>query len=209
MAPEEFLIKELAKRANTTVRTIRYYTNEGLLPQPSSQGKYALYTQTHLDRLELIRRLKEAFLPLREIRSIMLSLTDEEVREHLQEHPPAAEADASADLAEPGDRAGAQALEYLAQIRDSRIETLSLESPDPAQRSPFKERENIEMKAFKPHNASTPPLTGESWRRVVFDEGVELHYSEAVDRQKAGLIQQLVAYGMKLFAPKKKAETNE
>ncbi len=68
---KKFLINELAKRAKTTVRTIRYYTSEGLLPQPETDGKYAYYDENHLRRLELILRLKEAFLPLKEIRQIM------------------------------------------------------------------------------------------------------------------------------------------
>ncbi len=74
---ENLLIHELAERAKTTVRTIRYYTDEGLLPQPVMQGKYAYYTPNHIQRLELIQRLKNSYLPLKEIRQIMLSLSDE------------------------------------------------------------------------------------------------------------------------------------
>ena len=59
MTTEELLIHELAARAGISVRTIRYYIEEGLLPQPSYQGKYSYYTLNYLDRLELIRRLKE------------------------------------------------------------------------------------------------------------------------------------------------------
>ena len=82
---KRFLINELAKRARTTIRTIRYYTSEGLLPQPEMDGKYAFYDENHLQRLELILKLKNAYLPLREIRQIMLSLTDGEVVQRLKE----------------------------------------------------------------------------------------------------------------------------
>ena len=85
MTTEELLIHELAARAGISVRTIRYYIEEGLLPQPSYQGKYSYYTLNYLDRLELIRRLKESYLPLREIREIMTSLSDEEVRAKLKD----------------------------------------------------------------------------------------------------------------------------
>ena len=85
MVDEELLIHELAQRAGISIRTIRYYIEEGLLPQPNDQGKYSTYTSTFLDRLELIRRLKESYLPLREIREIMNSLTDSEVQQKLQE----------------------------------------------------------------------------------------------------------------------------
>jgi DNA-binding transcriptional MerR regulator len=33
-APEDFDIKELADRASVTVRTVRYYIQQGLLPAP-------------------------------------------------------------------------------------------------------------------------------------------------------------------------------
>ena len=51
-------IQELAERARVTTRTIRYYTEQGLLPAPE-RGRPARYTEEHLQRLELIRRLKE------------------------------------------------------------------------------------------------------------------------------------------------------
>ena len=80
MTQEELLIHELAEKAGVTVRTIRYYIEQGLLPEPKYQGRYSYYTLSFLDRLELIRRLKDSFLPLSEIREIMISLTDAEVQ---------------------------------------------------------------------------------------------------------------------------------
>ena len=38
MTAEEYLIGELAKKADVSVRTIRYYISEGLLPSPQSRG---------------------------------------------------------------------------------------------------------------------------------------------------------------------------
>jgi DNA-binding transcriptional MerR regulator len=84
MTTEELLIHELAERAGISVRTIRYYIEEGLLPQPSYQGKYSYYSKAYLDRLELIRRLKDSYLPLKEILSIMNSLSDEDVHRRLK-----------------------------------------------------------------------------------------------------------------------------
>ena len=82
---KRYLINELAKLSKTTVRTIRYYTSEGLLPQPDSDGKYAYYDENHKNRLDLILRMKAAYLPLKEIRQIMLSLSDEQVTQRLME----------------------------------------------------------------------------------------------------------------------------
>ncbi len=86
MSQEKLLIHDLAKMAGTTIRTIRYYTDEGLLTQPDYEGKYAYYSSLHLKRLELIRILKDAYLPLREIRQIMLSIKDDEDLQRMIEH---------------------------------------------------------------------------------------------------------------------------
>ncbi len=64
MSDEEFLINELARRADVTVRTIRYYQDQGLLSVPITHGRYARYNQSHLQQLELIKKLKELHLPL-------------------------------------------------------------------------------------------------------------------------------------------------
>jgi len=84
-------IGELAEKAGVTPRTIRYYTAEGLLPAPETRGRYALYADEHLRRLQLIARLKEAYLPLDEIKAYMSELTDEQVRQLLAQYEQAPE----------------------------------------------------------------------------------------------------------------------
>src|SRR5262245_52050674 len=84
-------IGELAEKASVTPRTIRYYTAEGLLPAPETRGRYALYADEHLRRLQLIARLKEAYLPLEEIKAYMSELTDEQVRQLLAQYDQAPE----------------------------------------------------------------------------------------------------------------------
>src|SRR5262249_10151537 len=76
---------ELADAAGTTPRTIRYYTAEGLLPPPDSRGRYALYSNEHLDRLRLVNRLKDAFQPLIAIKARMEHLDHAEVRRCLDQ----------------------------------------------------------------------------------------------------------------------------
>lgn len=83
---DQLLIHELAERAGVSVRTIRYYIAEGLLPAPTTRGRYAYYSQEYLDLIELIRRLKEAYLPLREIRALVLNLPAEKVKEVLEKN---------------------------------------------------------------------------------------------------------------------------
>ena len=65
---ERLTLGELTAAADVSVRTVRYYIAEGLLPPPEGSGPGSAYTQGHLDRLRLIQRLKEAYLPLKEIR---------------------------------------------------------------------------------------------------------------------------------------------
>ena len=78
---ERLTLGELTAAADVSVRTVRYYIAEGLLPPPEGSGPGSAYTQGHLDRLRLIQRLKEAYLPLKEIRRRLSGLSDDEVQE--------------------------------------------------------------------------------------------------------------------------------
>ncbi len=77
-------IQELADRAEVTTRTIRYYVEQGVLPPPG-YGRPAEYTEEHVERLALIKRLKEQYLPLEEIRDTIQRLTLEEVEQLVNE----------------------------------------------------------------------------------------------------------------------------
>jgi DNA-binding transcriptional MerR regulator len=80
-----YTISQLAERAGVTPRTIRYYTAEGLLPRPDARGQYALYGPEHLLRLQLIARLKDAYLPLGEIKARIEHLDSDQIRVLLEE----------------------------------------------------------------------------------------------------------------------------
>ena len=58
----------LADRAGVSIRTVRYYIQQGLIPKPEARGPGAHYTEEHLHRLLLIKRLQKEHLPLAEIR---------------------------------------------------------------------------------------------------------------------------------------------
>jgi len=77
---ERLTLGELTSAADVSVRTVRYYIAEGLLPPPEGSGPGSAYTQGHLDRLFLIQRFKEGYLPLKEIRRRLSGLSDDEVR---------------------------------------------------------------------------------------------------------------------------------
>jgi DNA-binding transcriptional MerR regulator len=63
---------DLARATGTTVRTIRFYEEEGLLrPAVVSEGGHRRYTEDDLERLRLIADLRELGLSLCEIRSVL------------------------------------------------------------------------------------------------------------------------------------------
>ncbi|MFD5338086.1 MerR family transcriptional regulator [Streptomyces hawaiiensis] len=65
-------IGELAERAGATVKTVRFYSNQGLLPEAArSSGGHRRYGPPALERLQLIRSLRTLDLPLPEVRRIL------------------------------------------------------------------------------------------------------------------------------------------
>ena len=70
-APDPLDLTELADRAGVSIRTVRYYIQQGLLPKPEARGPGAHYKEEHLDRLLLIKRLQREHLPLAEIRRVL------------------------------------------------------------------------------------------------------------------------------------------
>lgn len=62
---------QVAEKTRTTVRTIRWYQSEGLLPPPRRAGRVAMYDAEHLARLEAIRDLQAHGLTLTAIRRLL------------------------------------------------------------------------------------------------------------------------------------------
>jgi DNA-binding transcriptional MerR regulator len=59
-----------------TVRTIRYYQSEGLLPPPGRVGREARYGDAHVERLDLIARLRARGLRLQAIADVLEQVGD-------------------------------------------------------------------------------------------------------------------------------------
>lgn len=223
---ERFLISELAVRANASIRTIRYYTEEGLLPPPDVQGKFALYSQAHVDRLLLIGQMKDRFLPLREIRALLSTLSDAEVRAQLAlpAEAQAAPADELAKAArEPvsspppavGKTSGSAALEYINRLLaekpgEAASRPLSPHSPMPTTPpsggfAPTPSPPGRGSLAPGPSKPAVPDgliessSQGEIWRRIELVPGLELHVHERFDPSAESRIQQIVFLSRKLF----------
>lgn len=67
-----FTIGQLARGSGLSVRTIRYWSDEGVLhPVTRSAGGYRLYDAESVARLELIRTLRELGLGLDHVRRVL------------------------------------------------------------------------------------------------------------------------------------------
>src|SRR6185437_2577063 len=102
-------IEALAAEVGLSVRAVRFYITEKLLPPLGSRGKGAVWGEEHLLRLRLIRRLTERRMALAEIRDRLASLSVAEIRALLEEEDQQAQALART-LREPS------AKEYLSTL---------------------------------------------------------------------------------------------
>lgn len=87
-----YSISDLARLTGLSVRTIRYYLAQGLIPASGESGPGAHYGEGHLGRLRLVRRLQQQHLPLAEIRARLAALTDADVADLAVGEGPAASA---------------------------------------------------------------------------------------------------------------------
>ena len=79
MPDDPYSLADLARLADVTPRTVRYYIAQGLLPAPEAAGPATRYGEGHLARLRLIRRLQRDHLPLAEIRARLERMGDDEI----------------------------------------------------------------------------------------------------------------------------------
>ena len=215
---ERLTLGELTAAADVSVRTVRYYITEGLLPPPEGSGPGSAYTQGHLDRLRLIQRLKEAYLPLKEIRRRLSGLSDDEVRNLL-----AAGDNRAAPVTSPMfetlyDESLAGARDYLALLESGeqyRTEPMALQFPAAA--APLEADQDAS--AFMPEparrrgprpagrSASMPPRRDESvaspgtglWHRIALGDEAELVISDRVYGRHRDRIDWLVRWARKVF----------
>lgn len=73
-APEERLLTtgEMARLSNSTLRTVRFYEEEGILrPAKRTEGGHRLFRRSELDRLLFVSDLRTAGLSLEDIKEIL------------------------------------------------------------------------------------------------------------------------------------------
>ncbi len=201
-------INELATAAGVTTRTIRYYVEQNVLPPPD-RGRPAEYTEEHLRLLDMIRRLKEQYLPLEEIRNMLRTLTPEQIERFLENTgpPPRQKRELSS------------ATDYITHVlnRGALRSQLKDESPPPpgsgpssssAQpppqaplASPMPESPRCMEEANVTNEAKAAYVMGGStWQRVSLAEGVELHYHMPVPARMKARIERLVEAARSILA---------
>lgn len=73
-APVALKIGAVARRSGLTIKTIRFYSEEGLIhPVGRSEGGYRLFNEEVFAELTLIRTLKALEIPLQDVRQILES----------------------------------------------------------------------------------------------------------------------------------------
>ncbi|GAB2518894.1 MerR family transcriptional regulator [Nocardiopsis aegyptia] len=120
-------IGEVAERTGLSLRTIRYYGEVGLVePSARSRGGFRLYTDTDVDRLNLIKRMKPLEFSLEETRELLSAIdrlqsaeTDSEERADLVERLDAFEAAIDARCRTLRDQL-AMAEEFAGKLREQR-----------------------------------------------------------------------------------------
>ncbi|MGY0065674.1 MerR family transcriptional regulator [Streptomyces sp. QTS137] len=111
MSEQQMQIGEVAERTGLSLRTIRHYEEVGLvIPSARSKGGFRLYTETDIERLMVVRRMKPLDFTLEEMRDL-LDITD---RLAATENPPAGE-----ELQRLRER-----LDSYRKVTDARCETL-------------------------------------------------------------------------------------
>jgi DNA-binding transcriptional MerR regulator len=75
----KYSLADLEALTGVNGRTIRYYITLGLLPPAHGRGPSATYDQEHLNRLRVIRLLREQHIPLAEIGTRLAELSPRQI----------------------------------------------------------------------------------------------------------------------------------
>lgn len=199
---DDLTLEDLVEKSGLSIRTLRYYMQEGLLPGPDTRGKYARYSQYHIDRIELIQRFKKINLPLQQIRHLLNNMTVDEINQLLTSQdrlsPFLDFIKMNDEIRSPSPAPGSSALEYIHNLEAGWKQIQAVSSPIRSQ-SPT----SILPSAIPPSNnfIKQSPITSsqETWRRIIIDEGIELNVKEPKNADEEAKIDKLIAYTRKLF----------
>lgn len=176
--PTEYSLNDLTKLTGVSQRTVRYYIQSGLLPAPAGSGPAARYSEVHLDRLRLIRRLQSGHLPLAEIRRRLEALPDDQLA-----------AAASATFSEQPVGVADSALDYITALLggDAGPQTsLSAQAP-PAPSGPA------------PSGQAPAEPDRAQWERISLDPDIEIHVRRPLSRLQNKRVERLISIARQLL----------
>jgi DNA-binding transcriptional MerR regulator len=190
---KDLTLEDLANASGLSLRTLRFYISEGLLQGPDTHGKFARYSQQHLDRLEMIHRLKNLRLPIKEIRHLLDNMTPDEIsqiRKYQEILNPSLTKNKTGDIYEsPISEPGSSALEYIQNLENGRKNIQSItRSPATVPPSP---------PIYK--NQAQAMGGQEIWKRIVIEEGIELNIRGLRDTDEEIKVRKLIEFTRKLF----------
>ena len=71
-------IGQVARLANVSVDTVRYYERVGLLPPARRRSSgYRVFDETAVDRIKLVKQLQDLGLTLEEVEAMLVAATDD------------------------------------------------------------------------------------------------------------------------------------
>lgn len=188
MPTDSYDLTALGDSAGVSIRTIRYYIQQGLLPSPEARGPGAHYGREHLDRLRLIRRLQREHLPLAEIRRRLEALEPAEIRR----------------LAAQGERHTAgSARDYVRRVLDgggappSASMSAPMSAPMSASLAAPPAAPLSEASRNVPEARTT--LGRAQWDRITLAPDVELHVRRPLSREQNRQVERLIDAARDIF----------
>ncbi len=189
--PDSYTLDELTSAADVTVRTVRYYIAEGLLPPPDGSGRGARYSAAHRDRLDLIASLKLRHLPLKEIRRYLEALTGDEIAEFVREE----REEVGASFAPRSPIADQRGYNVSMSMADASYDT----TPDESSALGYIRSIRQEPVPHRPVHA--PPLRpgpDRQWRRLTISPEAELMISDELYRRRQRQIESLMQWARRI-----------
>lgn len=199
----ELTLEDLARLSKVSIRTLRYYIQEGLLPGPDTRGKFASYSHEHLARIKMIKRLKDKYLPLQEIKQLLDNMSEEDIHHMLQYQdqmdPKLEQYKANIIQSDNSPKGNSSALDYIRTLEQVHGIVQSVNETTPTVlRSPTKDYFFSEEPALS-LASPLPRVRREIWRKIIFLDGVELHISAAREKEFKAELQQLIEFTRNLL----------
>ena len=196
--PLDYGLADLAALSEVSVRTIRFYLAQGLLPSPGREGPQTRYPESTLHRLQLIRQLQRGHLPLAEIRNRIAGLDDTAVVAILSE-PIAAPTDSALDYvravlaggvdpSRPRRNAPKASAALLSGSLLKRIEMAPSAPPRPASGP----------QSASPTTSDRPQPERSQWERIELEPDIELHIRRPLSRIANKRVDRLIAFAQQL-----------